>query len=519
MFGSYDHHKLYKALELNDDATKQSLTCVKSNKIRVITMSIQSMIEMDRRAMSSLGIDTFWSIPKSRRDFFTAIDHRMLTEKMYESNKRNYGRYIDELEKAYMIHSFGFRDMTAYCFEPFILSWRAYNKSTVCLFPGSLIRLIDSMESLFSIFSSVSNGRSISRKMMYERFVKMIEEKRGNLHPSIQKAVPKLSDENVESYPAIVRDCLLNMDMLAGMEYVEFDMESLPSSVYAYGFSAEDEEFAELIPREKRASIQAPVSAYTNTHSWNESAAKSSLIPTVDLNLTGDPIHLLQLIEREYHRVLKIPYNRRLFTNYQAEIDAATKLWDSLDIHCSKTNETIVKWVSWFVNDNKEFSTSRSILLELLSTWSIFSSIRPETPDVYAQEENVVNHLSNIFSSCSFERAVQEALLIYGFAISYAYMQVTYGRDMSKDNMAIAMSNMELSSKISVEKVRSKLLMMAKATARNGYKMGPIMDDVEMCTKIRNLMDAVGAKVDDSDRDHDSTPALENYWTFVESHC
>jgi hypothetical protein len=423
-------------------------------------------------------------MPKSRRDFLVAIEPKMCSEKFYESSKRNYGRYFEEMERANMIHSFGLRDMTAYCFEPFALSWEDCNKSTVSLFPASLIRIIDSMEPLFTAFTTMANGRNVSRSVLYERFVKMISEKRENLHPSIQKSVPKLTEENMGFYPAAVRDSLLDMDILAGMEYVNFNMDILPSAVYSYGFSPEDGEFAELIPRHNRVSIKPAATVYSPENTWNEAMIRASLIPTIDLDITADAIHLLQLVERRYHRVKKISHSRRLFTNYSSEIEAADRVWSMLESVGVKTSETIMKWVVWFVDNNHEISPSRSILLELLSTWSIFMTTREENVNIYAKEDNIVNHITDIFDSCD-----------------------------------INIVNMELASKVSPQKVRLKLNKMVKATAENLYKMGPINDDApEVSNRIRRLISSVGSKVNESDKNCKSTPALEMYWDFVDSH-
>jgi len=517
MLINYDHEKLYEAMATNNDLVGRAMIAVKSNKMRNISMSMLSMLSIDTKALSAMGTASIWSIPKSRRDLLTAIDPRMSSEKNYEAGKRNYGRYIDELEKSNMIHSFGFRDLTAYAVEPFALSWSCYNNTTVCLFPASVIRLIDSMDRLFATFMSVSDRRVVSREAMQERFSKMISGKVDRLHPSVKKLVPKLDDDNIGEYTDIVKRVLISLPMLHGKEYVDFELGSLPSAVYSYGFSNADEEFAELIPSESRRQVSSVSTSYGSLNSLGEQVSAISLMPTSDLDVCEDEMHLLQLIEREYHRVNKIPYSKRLFTNYVDERDAARKVISLLDSLGVKTPDTVYCWVSWFVKNHVDPSSFNSVLLELSKTWGMFSSSKHKMEDIYAPRVNIVEHLTEIFSTCRIERAVQESFMIYGFAIPYSYMLVTYGKSEAIGNARSAMTKMNMELSVSVGKVRKKFLMMAENTVKNGYEIGSILEDIpDFKEMISDIMGKTGIKSNFGEKGG-RTQSLENYWIFVKS--
>jgi hypothetical protein len=517
MLVNYDHEKLYEAMSENNDLVSRSLVAVTSNKMRNISMSIVSMLSMDTKALSAMGTASIWSIPKSRRDLLVAIDPRMSSENNYESGKRNYGRYLDDLEKSNIIHSFGFRDLTAYAIEPFALSWSCYNRTTVCLFPASVIRIIDSMDRLFSTFMSISDRRVVSRDTMYERFVHMVSSKVDRLHPSVKKLVPKLDSGNFDDYTDIVKKILMSLPILHGKEYVDFELDKLPSAVYSYGFSNGDEEFAELIPAESRNRVSSVSNAYNSLNSLGERASSVASMPTIDLDVCSDEMHLLQYAEREFHRVNSIPYSKRLFTNYVDERDGARKVMSLLESLGVNTPDTMCSWVSWFAEMNRDPSKFNSVLLELSKTWSMFSSSNHKMHDHYSPEINIVDHLSEIFSTCKIERAVQESFMIYGFAIPYSYMLVTYGKSEAVDNSRAAMTSLDMQANVSVKKVRNKFSMMAEKTVKNGYKIGSILKDMpEFKDAISNLMKKTGVESNFGDKD-DPSNSLEKYWIFVES--
>lgn len=521
----YDYDKLYQSMVTDTNLVWKCVSMIDSNKKCRVATSIYVMVSMDRHAAEvTSGRSSIWSIPKATRDNLVAIDGSMSSERSYESKKRNLMRNIADLESENVIHEFGIRDMTAYCMEPFALSWKYCNSSTVAIFPASMIRLIDSMESLFMLFMSNSCGRNVTYDLLMERFATFISEKRDRLYPSIQKKVPKLVGDDYEAYIHQARNALLKLDPLAGRQYVKFKMDALPDAVYSAGIGMENSEFASLIPRDSRVNrtmSNGVVNSVSPDVLMGMRMESADGMPNIDLDVVSDPMHLLQLLERDIKREMSISADRRVFTEYRLEAEGAQKVWKILDNVGARNYDTIRRWISWYSrNYYSEELNIASGLGSMSETWNEFTGKEFDFHPDYEPQHSIVEHLGRIFYSSDRRVAISEACMTYGFGIAYSYAKVKFGKDSAAICFRTMAGDMEKMVSYEVAPVRRRLSMMILATVRRYYKIGTINSDVPgFFDRINSLKEKCGISIDKSEYNNEATVPLKVFWEFVDSHA
>jgi len=524
MSGDYDYKKLYDCMASDDMLVRHAIDIIGSNKKRLIAMSMFMMVSADKRALGmSSDRPTIWSSPKGRRDTLVAVDSRMSSQKTYDSNKRNYNRYLDDLERTNVMHVFGVRDMNAYCIEPYPLSWTYCNENIASLFPISIIRLIDSRESLFMSFMSRPCGRNITYDLLMERFAQFVAAKRERLHPSVQRKVPKLTDDDYEAFIIQVRHVLLALDPLDGKQYVKFKMNQLPDNIYSAGVGANNNKFAELIPRDSRVSAVSNSTMHVSQspqQGWAVKMTGADGIPNMDLDIIFNPMHLLQLLERDIKRKCRIPADRRVFTDYSLEADGAERVWRLLDNVGVRNYDTIRRWTSWYARKQYDKDVPVACGLEDMSvSWNKFTSEASDFVPDYHPRPDIVEHLNEIFYSCDRHQAVQEASLTYGFCIAYAYTRVKYGMETAKMCFGVLAGEMETLADHNMDMLRKRVMRMMTASTDHFYRSGSISTELpNFVDRIKKLREKAGftGKLEYC---CDETAPQKHFWDFVASHA
>jgi len=300
-------------------------------------------------------------------------------------------------------------------------------------------------------------------------------------------------------------------------------MSELPDNVYSAGIGSESDEFAELIPRDSRVAQSSHANmrpSVSPQQAWNIKMSSADGVSNMELDIVSNPIHLLQLLERDIKKKYRISAERRVFTDYSIEVDGAKKVWSLLENVGVRNYDTLRRWTSWYAKNEYDKDANVACgLCDMSSSWNKFTEGSSDFVPDYLPQHDIVEHLDKMFFCCDRHQAVQEASLTYGFCIAYSYARVKYGLESVKMSFASLAGEMETLSSYNISVLRRRLQRMIAASLAHFYKPGTMSEEVpSFVSRMKALNEKAGIVVDTADYRPEETASQKNFWTFVESH-
>ena len=451
-----------------------------------------------------------WTLPRTRRSLMGLLASKPRV--ISESGVDRRWKVVVDLERENVLHVLSLGgEIVSLAVEPVIPSWAVFNKAFAALYPASIARLASSV--LQTSLCPLPPDRQLAT---------LVAERAARLYPGSCPNIPSLADfrDDYRGYLEVMSRVAKDAPW-AGHENAQWHVELLPESVRALCYGEPECRFVGILPSADK--LAPPLGllkrmAPPPDQDGLKIAQAESLLDS-ELDVMGDPIHLLQFVEREARRKLGLGRMVRMYQLHAEGRSSAKAIWTQMAAANIKDAVVLRSWVRWFVRnfiDRSEMEGKPAILGRISGTWSRFSGLRSQGLifDQVAAPRTIFGHLAEIFSGHEPMLAIQQAACSYGFPIAYAYMCCENGPAESYRQIGLVFSVLETD--ILGDIAKSRIRAAATAMLVNGKRMGPLGEDSSLRGRLVSIMRCAGVEFSPTDY-HEEPENVAMFWSSVET--